>query len=221
MGAYLQVFSTAVPSYLYACLLAGQYATPAIYCDVQAGFTNTGPVDAYRGAGRPESIYLLERTVEAAARELEIEPAELRRRNFIPPDAMPFTTAIGATYDSGDFPRNLEIALDRAGRGGFLARKAESAARGERAAQKAVTTAERAVEEARGALATARASGEAAETIDALEQAIIHAEQEVERCKRKAAKARAKASLTAVEAQSLTGEEKLEEADPSETDSSG
>ena len=130
MGGYLSNFGPYIPTEAGVLMNNGVYAFKALHVRVTGVFTNTVPVDAYRGAGRPESIYLLERTVEAAARELEIEPAELRRRNFIPPDAMPFTTAIGATYDSGDFPRNLEIALDRAGRGGFLARKAESAARG-------------------------------------------------------------------------------------------
>jgi carbon-monoxide dehydrogenase large subunit len=108
----------------------GVYAFQAIHVRVTGVFTNTVAVDAYRGAGRPEAIYLVERTIDAAARELRIDPAELRRRNFIATDAMPFTTVIGAIYDSGDFARNLEIALDRAERPGFAARKAESAARG-------------------------------------------------------------------------------------------
>ncbi len=76
----------AIPTYLYATLLAGQYTTPAIYAEVKAVFTHTVPVDAYRGAGRPEACYLIERIVENAARELGIDKTELRRRNFIPPD---------------------------------------------------------------------------------------------------------------------------------------
>jgi CO/xanthine dehydrogenase Mo-binding subunit len=83
MGAYLSTFASCIPTILYATLLAGQYATPAIYCEVKAVFTNTAPVDAYRGAGRPEATYVVERIVETAARELKIDPAELRRRNFI------------------------------------------------------------------------------------------------------------------------------------------
>ncbi len=130
MGAYLQVFSTAVPSYLYACLLAGQYATPAIYCDVQAGFTNTGPVDAYRGAGRPEATYVVERLVDIAAREMQIDPTELRRRNFIPSDQFPYETPVLMTYDSGDFGLLLDKALAMVEYDGFSARKAESERRG-------------------------------------------------------------------------------------------
>ena len=83
MGAYLSTFASAVPTILYATLLAGQYKTPAIYCEVKAVFTNTAPVDAYRGAGRPEATYVVERIVETAAREMKIDPAEIRRRNFI------------------------------------------------------------------------------------------------------------------------------------------
>ena len=83
MGAYLSTFASCVPTILYATLLAGQYTTPAIYCEVTAVFTNTAPVDAYRGAGRPEATYVVERIVETAARELKIDPAEIRRSNFI------------------------------------------------------------------------------------------------------------------------------------------
>ncbi|HEX6317601.1 MAG TPA: xanthine dehydrogenase family protein molybdopterin-binding subunit, partial [Burkholderiales bacterium] len=83
LGAYLSTFASCIPTILYATLLAGQYTTPVIYCEVTAVFTNTTPVDAYRGAGRPEATYVVERLVETAARELKIDPAELRRRNFI------------------------------------------------------------------------------------------------------------------------------------------
>ena len=83
LGAYLSTFASCVPTILYATLLAGQYKTPAIYCEVTAVFTNTAPVDAYRGAGRPEATYVVERLVETAAREMKIDPAEIRRRNFI------------------------------------------------------------------------------------------------------------------------------------------
>jgi len=130
MGAYLQVFSTAVPTYLYACLLAGQYLTPAIYCDVQAGFTNTGPVDAYRGAGRPEATFVVERLVEKAARELGIDSTELRRRNFIPKEQFPYETPVIMTYDSGDFTTLLDRGLEMIDYKGFSNRRAESESRG-------------------------------------------------------------------------------------------
>src|SRR5207248_10854336 len=83
LGAYMSTFSSSVPTYLYATLLSGQYAIPNIYGEVDAVYTNTVPVDAYRGAGRPEATYVVERLVEAAARELSVDPAELRKRNFI------------------------------------------------------------------------------------------------------------------------------------------
>ncbi|HYB65932.1 MAG TPA: xanthine dehydrogenase family protein molybdopterin-binding subunit [Steroidobacteraceae bacterium] len=128
LGAYLSTFASCIPTILYATLLAGQYATPAIYCEVQAVFTNTTPVDAYRGAGRPEATYLLERTVELAARELRIDPAELRRRNFI--RSFPYASPVGLTYDTGDYEATLKRVLDIAEVQGFAARKAESARRG-------------------------------------------------------------------------------------------
>ncbi len=130
MGAYLQVFSTAVPSYLYGCLLAGQYKTPAIYCDVKAVFTNTGPVDAYRGAGRPEATYVVERLVDIAARELGLDPTEIRRRNFVQPDEFPYQTPVIMCYDSGNFELLLDKALEMIDYDGFAARKAESERRG-------------------------------------------------------------------------------------------
>lgn len=132
MGAYLSTFSSCIPTILYATLLSGQYKTPAIHAEVKAVFTNTVPVDAYRGAGRPEACYLIERIVDVAARELGIDRAELRRRNFIPPEMMPYDTPVGLQYDSGDFARNLDDALALIDYAGFPARKAESAARGKR-----------------------------------------------------------------------------------------
>ncbi len=128
LGAYLSTFSSCIPTILYATLLAGQYATPAIYCEVQAVFTNTTPVDAYRGAGRPEATYLLERTVELAARELRIDPTELRRRNFI--RHFPHASPVGLTYDTGDYEATLSRVLDIADVRGFPARRAASAQRG-------------------------------------------------------------------------------------------
>ncbi|WP_456306398.1 xanthine dehydrogenase family protein molybdopterin-binding subunit [Oleomonas cavernae] len=128
MGAYLSTFASSVPTYLYGTLLAGQYATPAIYCEVDAIFTNTAPVDAYRGAGRPEATYVLERIVEVAARELKIDPAELRRRNFI--RTFPYQTPVALEYDIGDYQASLDQALELADYKGFPARKAEAAKRG-------------------------------------------------------------------------------------------
>jgi len=130
MGAYLSTFATSIPTYLYATLLAGQYKTPAIYAEVKAVFTTTAPVDAYRGAGRPEACYLIERLVEKAAAELGMDKTEIRRRNFIPADAMPYQTPVALQYDTGDFAKNLDLALPAADYDGFAARKAESARRG-------------------------------------------------------------------------------------------
>jgi carbon-monoxide dehydrogenase large subunit len=130
LGAHNQIFSTATPTYLYGCLLAGQYKTPAVYCEVMAGFTNTCPVDAYRGAGRPEATYVVERLVEIAAREMDIDAIELRRRNFIPPDAFPYATPVIMTYDSGNFGLLLDRALTLVDYDGFAARKADSEGRG-------------------------------------------------------------------------------------------
>jgi carbon-monoxide dehydrogenase large subunit len=93
MGAYLSTFASSVPTILYATLLAGQYKTPAIYCNVKAVFTNTAPVDAYRGAGRPEATYVVERIVEQAARDMGMDPAELRRQNFITSSRTPRRSA--------------------------------------------------------------------------------------------------------------------------------
>ncbi|HYM43224.1 MAG TPA: xanthine dehydrogenase family protein molybdopterin-binding subunit [Steroidobacteraceae bacterium] len=130
MGAYLSTFASCIPTILHATLLAGQYATPAIYCRVQAVFTNTAPVDAYRGAGRPEATFLVERLVETAAHELKIDPAELRRRNFI--REFPYASPVGLTYDTGDYQPLLDRAVALADAAGFKARRAASAARGMR-----------------------------------------------------------------------------------------
>ena len=130
MGAYLSNFAPYIPTDCGIFMNNGVYRFQAIHVSVTGVFTNTVPVDAYRGAGRPEALYLLERTVDAAARQLAVDPAELRRRNFIGPGEMPFTTVIGATYDSGDFPRNLEAALELADREGLAVRKADSRKRG-------------------------------------------------------------------------------------------
>ena len=130
IGAYMCTFSSCIPTYLYATLLAGQYKTPAIYCDVQAYYTNTAPVDAYRGAGRPEASFLIETIVDQAARETGIDPAEIRRKNFIPTSAFPYQTPVALIYDTGDYGKTLDAALDLADYAGFAARKAESERKG-------------------------------------------------------------------------------------------
>jgi carbon-monoxide dehydrogenase large subunit len=130
MGAYLSTFATAIPTYLYGTLLAGTYTTPAIYVETKAVFTHTVPVDAYRGAGRPEATFLLERIVDLAADELGLDPAELRRRNFIAQDAFPYQTPVALVYDSGDYQTTLELALQAADYAGFEGRRQEAARRG-------------------------------------------------------------------------------------------
>lgn len=128
LGAYMSLFSSAVPTYLYATLLSGQYDIANIYGNVRAVYTNTVPVDAYRGAGRPEACFLVERIMETAARELGVDPAELRRKNFI--KSFPHQTPVIMTYDAGDFAGNLDQALAAADYKGFPARRAEAAKRG-------------------------------------------------------------------------------------------
>jgi aerobic carbon-monoxide dehydrogenase large subunit len=130
IGAYMSTFSSSIPTYLYGTLLAGQYKTPAIYCDVQAYYTNTVPVDAYRGAGRPEASFLLETLMDQAAHEIGMDPAEFRRRNFIPKDAFPYQTPVALMYDVGNYEATLDEALKLADYAGFPARKAESERRG-------------------------------------------------------------------------------------------
>ncbi len=130
MGAYLSTFAPCIPTYLYATLLAGVYTTPIVFCNVKAVFTHTVPVDAYRGAGRPEATYLLERLADAAARDMKLDPAEIRRRNFIQKHQLPYQTPVALKYDSGDYPGTFEKALAHADYAGFPARKAEAAKRG-------------------------------------------------------------------------------------------
>ena len=128
MGAYLSTFSAAVPTYLYATLLSGQYNIPNIYAEVDAVYTNTAPVDAYRGAGRPEATYVVERLVETAARELKMDPAEFRRKNFI--TQFPHQTPVIMCYDAGDYEASMAKAQEMADVKGFAARKAASAKKG-------------------------------------------------------------------------------------------
>ena len=128
MGAYLSTFSSCVPTYLYATLLSGQYNIPAIYAEVDAVYTNTAPVDAYRGAGRPEATYVVERIVETAARELKMDPAEFRRKNFI--TQFPHQTPVIMCYDAGDYGAALDKALELSEYKSFPERKAASAKKG-------------------------------------------------------------------------------------------
>ncbi len=130
MGAYLSTFASCVPTYLYATLLSGQYVIPSIHCNVEAVYTNTAPVDAYRGAGRPEATYVVEHIVETAAREMGIDPAELRKRNFVPADAYPYETPVILTYDCGDYGASLDKAVEIADYANVAARKADAQSRG-------------------------------------------------------------------------------------------
>jgi carbon-monoxide dehydrogenase large subunit len=130
MGAYLSTFAPAVPTYLSATLLAGVYKTPAIYAEVRAVFTNTVPVDAYRGAGRPESTYLLERLVDVIAHDTGLDRVAIRRRNFIPADGFPYQTPVALQYDSGDYSATLDAAMKAADWNGFETRRQEAARRG-------------------------------------------------------------------------------------------
>ncbi|MEX2284001.1 MAG: molybdopterin cofactor-binding domain-containing protein [Gemmatimonadota bacterium] len=115
LGSGLSLFGPSVPTYLYGTLLCGQYRIGAIHCSVTGVFTNTVPVDAYRGAGRPEACFVVERLVDLGALELGIDPAELRRRNFIASDQFPYQTPVALAYDSGNYAPALERALELAG----------------------------------------------------------------------------------------------------------
>ncbi len=132
LGAYLSTFGSSVPTYLYGTLMAGQYRTPNIHVEVSGVYTNTSPVDAYRGAGRPEATYVVERVVETAARELGVDPADLRRKNMIPPDAFPYETPVALVYDTGNYEASLDKALALADYAAIAERKAEAAGRGKR-----------------------------------------------------------------------------------------
>jgi carbon-monoxide dehydrogenase large subunit len=128
LGAYMSTFSSAVPTYLYATLLSGQYEIATIYCAVDAVYTNTVPVDAYRGAGRPEATFVVERLIEVAARQLGLDPAELRRRNFV--KSFPYQTVVASLYDAGDYNASLKKAMEIHDIKGFARRKRESARAG-------------------------------------------------------------------------------------------
>ena len=123
VGANLSNFSTVTPAILHGTLMAGNYSVPNIYVNVKAVFTNTAPVDAYRGAGRPEATYSLERVIDKAALELNLDPIALRRQNFIKPDQFPYVTAAGLNYDVGDYDAIMDRLEHRADIKGFTERK--------------------------------------------------------------------------------------------------
>ncbi len=127
MGAYLSTFAPSVPTWLHGTLMAGNYKTPVIYVNVKAVFTNTVPVDAYRGAGRPEATYQLERVIDKAARELEVDPIALRRQNFV--TEFPYETPVAVAYDTGDYNGTMDKLEEIADLSGFAARRAESEAK--------------------------------------------------------------------------------------------
>ena len=128
LGGYASLFGTVTPTYLHSLLLSGQYVIPNIYSEVRGVYTNTAPVDAYRGAGRPEATYIVERLMEETARELGMDPAEFRRQNFI--EEFPYQTPVILAYDCGDFSAHLNKALELADYKGFEGRKADSESRG-------------------------------------------------------------------------------------------
>ena len=130
MGAYLSTFSTSVPTWLHGTLMTGNYRTPLIYVNVKAVFTNTVPVDAYRGAGRPEATFQLERVIDMAAREMGIDPIEIRRRNFIGADEFPYATPVALEYDTGNYQATMDKLVEIADLAGFEDRAAESRQKG-------------------------------------------------------------------------------------------
>jgi carbon-monoxide dehydrogenase large subunit len=134
MGAYFSTFAPAIPTYLYGTLMQGLYTTPAVHVDVTAAFTHTTPVDAYRGAGRPEATYVLERLVETAARETGVDPVKLRFKNFIPAfdgvDQPGYETQVALVYDSGNYAATLKRAVEMIGYEEFRAEQAQARAEG-------------------------------------------------------------------------------------------
>lgn len=130
VGAYLSNFSTATPTFLHGTLMAGPYKVPHVYVNLKTVFTNTAPVDAYRGAGRPEATYSIERAVDKMARELKLDPVEVRRKNLLTPDQFPYTTPVALVYDTGNYQATLDKALGLHDYAGFEARRAASEANG-------------------------------------------------------------------------------------------
>ena len=130
LGAYVSNLGPISPTLLYTRMLANAYRTPAIHAEVEGVLTNTVFTDAYRGAGIPESNYVVERLVDKAAEKLGLAPDEIRRRNLIPATAMPYQVPLDITYDSGDYARNLDDSMALAGWSGFAERRTEAASRG-------------------------------------------------------------------------------------------
>jgi carbon-monoxide dehydrogenase large subunit len=130
LGAYLSTFAPAIPTFLYGTLLNGVYAIGAIKCEVTGVFTNTTAVDAYRGAGRPEACYVLERMIDAAAAALKMDTAEIRRKNFIPKFSGSFQTLVAVAYDSGDYAKALDKLLGMFDYKAFRAEQAEARKKG-------------------------------------------------------------------------------------------
>ncbi len=130
VGAYLSNFSTATPTFLHGTLMSGPYKVPNVYVNVKTVFTNTAPVDAYRGAGRPEATYSLERVVDMMCRELGLDPFEVRRKNLLTPDQFPYQSPVGLVYDTGNYQATLNKAVEMADVAGFEGRVAASKAKG-------------------------------------------------------------------------------------------
>ena len=132
LGGVLSTIAPGIPTTLYGRMLSGAYRIPAIHCQVLGVYTNTGMVDAYRGAGRPEATYAVERAVDLVARELGLDPVEVRRKNFIQPDAFPYDPGIlaGLSYDSGEYERALDRALELVDYEGFRREQAEAREQG-------------------------------------------------------------------------------------------
>src|SRR5262249_26943008 len=128
IGGYMSTFSSAIPTYMYATLLSGQYAIPQIYCEGDAGYTHTLPGDADSRAGRPWASFVVERLIEVGARELGQDPADLRRKNFV--RTFPHQTPVIMAYDAGDYDASLKKAMELADYRGFSKRKREAARRG-------------------------------------------------------------------------------------------
>ena len=132
LGAYLSTFAPGIPTVLFGVMLSGAYRIPNIACTVDGVFTNTVPVDAYRGAGRPEAAHVMERVADLVADTTGLDAAEVRRRNFIPPEAFPFTTQTGVIYDSGEYANALAKALEAADYDGLKREQEERRQRGDR-----------------------------------------------------------------------------------------
>ncbi|MFZ1469061.1 MAG: xanthine dehydrogenase family protein molybdopterin-binding subunit [Paracoccaceae bacterium] len=130
VGAYLSNFSTATPTFLHGTLMSGPYKVPHVYVNVKTVFTNTAPVDAYRGAGRPEATYSLERVIDKMCRELALDPFEVRRKNLLTPDQFPYQSPVGLLYDTGNYQATLDKAIELGDVAGFEKRAADSKARG-------------------------------------------------------------------------------------------